>query len=654
MNALRCHTDNNMPVTFESSPRSLKELKDEIRGSIWVGSEAENLIKPHDLMFLEALGEIQKDVPEEQEVNCDVVEFCKTFHKCGCSVIPQPPGVVHRVYVIQKRAGEYDWANSVPIWQREFGEVEAWSRKLRPYAFGDKRRDLHLPFGFEKADKRFDSKHGRARNGIYAIQDHNVYVAPWIQSDEAIVLEWKGIKPTTRWSDSDLVDGSPEFKAAVKLFVQYAHERDFGTDPEQRSALHENWIEARSELMLRRREETRIKHQEDQYHRQHHKSFLEKLLQLKPLSLKRHSEDENDILVFAHIGNNGVNNLNAVAVAEKVKQLRPRAVLSSGGNTCSEIGSSLIPAGATYDDGGRYYLRGTDPFNDTVSTILSISGTYQITMGPNEYVAYDESRNTSYAGTTVFTYPGGAGDLGLYLTMLGTRPPNSLVTATLQQVGVANLPYDLTIGRNFHHYISPYLGAYGDGGDENKFWPTPDANDWLDALAAFKAFFLELPNNQRYYDVCYGPVHFFFVDSSADPDGNAASSVQADWLRLELLVSTARWKVVVLSDPPYSSDSQQKAALQWPFAAWGANLVIAGEAQNYERLSVGGITYIVNGLGGLGLDTSVTPITASEFSYYANYGFGRISVNKRSLRYDCIAIDGTLVDSITLGEPLDV
>ena len=112
--------------------------------------------------------------------------------------------------------------------------------------------------------------------------------------------------------------------------------------------------------------------------------------------------------------------------------------------------------------------------------------------------------------------------------------------------------------------------------------------------------------------------------------------------------------MVVLSDPPYSSDSQQKAALQWPFAAWGANLVIAGEAQNYERLSVGGITYIVNGLGGLGLDTSVTPITASEFSYYANYGFGRISVNKRSLRYDCIAIDGTLVDSITLGEPLDV
>jgi tartrate-resistant acid phosphatase type 5 len=40
--------------------------------------------------------------------------------------------------------------------------------------------------------------------------------------------------------------------------------------------------------------------------------------------------------------------------------------------------------------------------------------------------------------------------------------------------------------------------------------------------------------------------------------------------------------------------------MQWPFAAWGATAVLAGHDHDYERLTVGGLPYFVNGLGGEG------------------------------------------------------
>jgi hypothetical protein len=262
--------------------RSLKALKDEIRGQVWSQCESENLIKPHDLLFVEGLGEIQKDVKQEQDDQCDVIEFCRTFHKCGLTVISAPPGIVCRVCTLPVKDGVYDYCRPVYYFQREYDEVESWARSLRTHRLLYEEEQLpQLPLGFEKADSSTDSKRGRARAGIFAIHNGNLYIAPWIQSTEAVVVEWRGIKPTTRWSDDDLVSDAPEFKAALKLFVQYSHERDYGTDPAQRSSFHEDYREALSELILQRREETRVQHQEPMAHRRR-KSHLDRLLEAKP------------------------------------------------------------------------------------------------------------------------------------------------------------------------------------------------------------------------------------------------------------------------------------------------------------------------------------------------------------------------------------
>ena len=38
---------------------------------------------------------------------------------------------------------------------------------------------------------------------------------------------------------------------------------------------------------------------------------------------------------------------------------------------------------------------------------------------------------------------------------------------------------------------------------------------------------------------------------------------------------------------------------QWPYGEWGADAVLAGHDHTYERLFINGVTYFVNGMGGL-------------------------------------------------------
>lgn len=38
--------------------------------------------------------------------------------------------------------------------------------------------------------------------------------------------------------------------------------------------------------------------------------------------------------------------------------------------------------------------------------------------------------------------------------------------------------------------------------------------------------------------------------------------------------------------------------MHWPFAEWGASIVLNGHEHDYERIYYEDMTYVVNGLGG--------------------------------------------------------
>ncbi len=173
---------------------------------------------------------------------------------------------------------------------------------------------------------------------------------------------------------------------------------------------------------------------------------------------------------------------------------------------------------------------------------------------------------------------------------------------------------DQNIGQYYREFIYPYGGAYGPGGVRNRFFPALGNHDWrTDGAAPYRQYFT-LPGNERYYDVVWGPVHLFAIDSDPrEPDGITADSPQARWLQERLAASTAPWKLVYMHHPPFSSGPHgSHPALQWPYQAWGATAVLAGHDHAYERIIRDGFPYFVNGLGGASIYPLQAPVPGSR------------------------------------------
>ena len=232
--------------------------------------------------------------------------------------------------------------------------------------------------------------------------------------------------------------------------------------------------------------------------------------------------------------------------------------------------------------------------------------------------------------------------------------PNFIVT-----VGDNNYPdgeaatIDANIGKYYHEYIYPYTGAYGAGATTNRFWPSVGNRDWENQTGARLQPYLNyfvLPGNERYYEFVQGPVHFFMLDSdSREPDGITSTSTQAQWLQVRLSTSNAPWKVVVLHHPPFSSRTSW-SNLQWPFKAWGADVVLSGHAHIYERILRDGFPYLICGLGGESLGSFSTAISGSMVRYGSDYGALKVTASSTNLTFRFITRTGTVIDTYSLNK----
>ncbi len=209
---------------------------------------------------------------------------------------------------------------------------------------------------------------------------------------------------------------------------------------------------------------------------------------------------------------------------------------------------------------------------------------------------------------------------------------------------------DANIGQFYHDYIANYKGTYGAGGVTNRFWPALGNHDWRTPGAQPYLDYFTLPGNERYYDFVQGPIHFFVVDSDpSEPDGNTFDSLQGRWLQNALAAATEPWKIVYFHHPPYSSGPHGSSAwMQWPFRAWGADIVFSGHDHVYERLEVGGFPYIANGLGGRSIYNFGATTAGSVVRYNADYGAMRAEVDEYRLSTQFIARTGAVADNFAL------
>lgn len=206
---------------------------------------------------------------------------------------------------------------------------------------------------------------------------------------------------------------------------------------------------------------------------------------------------------------------------------------------------------------------------------------------------------------------------------------------------------DTNIGQFYQQYIEPYRGQFGPGAATNRFFPSLGNHDWRASGAAPYLEYFDLPGNERYYDLRWGPVHLFAIDSDHhEPDGVTADSAQADWLRDTMAASDAPWKVVYMHHPPFSSgDHGGSRTMRWPFAQWGADAVLAGHDHHYERLQRDGIVYFVNGLSGSPKRYEIRQVDpASRLRVTGHWGAMRIDADPSTMAFSFVDETGTELD----------
>jgi len=149
---------------------------------------------------------------------------------------------------------------------------------------------------------------------------------------------------------------------------------------------------------------------------------------------------------------------------------------------------------------------------------------------------------------------------------------------------------------------------------------------------------------------CSG-VHVAVVDNY-QPYG--PGSAQYNWLANDLSTTTAPWKIVVMHIPPYSSSANVNSpgaagVLDPLFEKYGVQLVLGGHSHNYERSkAVNGVTYIVDGGGGNGLNAfSGTPPSWSAYRA-AEYSYLRLKISPSQILGTEVRQDGTTGDSFTI------
>ncbi|MCE9647470.1 MAG: metallophosphoesterase [Chloroflexi bacterium] len=205
---------------------------------------------------------------------------------------------------------------------------------------------------------------------------------------------------------------------------------------------------------------------------------------------------------------------------------------------------------------------------------------------------------------------------------------------------------DQNIGQYYHDYIFPYRGSFGSSATYKKFFPVLGNHDW-DSNAAQPYFnYFSFYNRIGYYDFIKGPVHFFMLDSDpGEPDGTSSTSEQAKWLKRELAASSSDFNIVVLHHAPYSSGKHGSTSyMQWPFKAWGADAVLAGHDHIYERLSIDGLPYFVNGIGGAEIYPFETQLPGSQVRFNQDYGAMRVEADSTAVKFQFFTRTGLLVD----------
>jgi hypothetical protein len=276
-------------------PFTLGQLKFDVRQQLWPQGEARNLVPRHDRDFVDCLVDLQTHVDCLQQDNNNVIDQCATFYKCGITVLEAPRGIVKSLSVVDRinpdthkedPESPIDWCSDIHYREIDFCHVSAYfaasqrrgcclpiplffgltcSKGLYPIPTdeGVPKSLPALPLGYHYPQTSTDRTYGRAQQGFWAKDRGKIYIVPWLQSTETVLIKWDGIKRT--WADADLIDDDPLLQQAVFEYMRWKHADRWDKDEAEAARAQAAYvgapgtIGAREMLIHQCREETRAR-----------------------------------------------------------------------------------------------------------------------------------------------------------------------------------------------------------------------------------------------------------------------------------------------------------------------------------------------------------------------------------------------------------
>jgi 3',5'-cyclic AMP phosphodiesterase CpdA len=176
-------------------------------------------------------------------------------------------------------------------------------------------------------------------------------------------------------------------------------------------------------------------------------------------------------------------------------------------------------------------------------------------------------------------------------------------------------------------------------------------NHEKNSLLYFENF--NLPNNERWYSVERGGIHFIILDSNSDL---GPGSEQYQWLAADLrsIGASCGFRVVLFHHPLFSAsnvhgdDERHIAGFLLPlFKEYGVNLVFNGHVHAYQRFFFQGIYFITSGGGGSRLVDTDKASPCLRFSAKL-YHFCALEVSGKILQVRCYDLDLHLIDKLNI------
>ena len=231
------------------------ELRTTVLAQAFPLGPPENLMPQLKDFFVEALIEIQRWVNCYQFGHADIFPACSTYWHCGSSVIQAPRGKIYRAYTVArgKESGEFEWCCPVSLNPADMAAIRQFQARMQNdwrQQFFITRPDsgAALPLGFDVPNVTSDNVGGRAFSGLYALDKLNgrLVVVPWLQSYEALVVEWNGMKRV--FSDFDEVPDDPDFVRLVRMWVLLQYGMFWGC--EDLALRQKNWDDALADAIV--------------------------------------------------------------------------------------------------------------------------------------------------------------------------------------------------------------------------------------------------------------------------------------------------------------------------------------------------------------------------------------------------------------------